>query len=531
VLIGERLAATAARWGSREAVIQDTERLTWSQLDELADRVASGLAELGVSPGDFVAIQLPNSIAYLAAWHGILRIGATAVPLNPRYQPDELAYLLADCAAVATIAYAPLAPVLAALRARLPQLRHVLLADLSPLRGDAPPPPAAATIPFEPWVATRTATVRPWLGQGPVADDAPATCHYTSGTTGRPKGALLSHRGLLWDIDQCLRVFTATEEDRFLCVLPMFHSYAQMACVVATLATGAALVVVPQFRPDAILDVIARERISIFPGVPAYYGAMLAAARPDAPPDLRSLRLAVTGGAAMPLPVIEALERRHGVAVLEGNGPTEAGPVAYVNPEHGPRKAGSVGPPIPGVQVRIVDKDDQDVPVGEVGEVLIQAPSVMLGYLGRPEETARAMLGGWLHTGDLGRVDADGYVFLVDRKTDLIIVGGLNVYPREVEDALLRHPAVAETAVVGVPEAARGERVVAFAVPREGHAPTPHELIRHCRQLLAPYKCPRHVIICPALEKNAAGKVSKLALKVQAQQELAARPDAEADEG
>lgn len=534
MLIGERLATTAARYPSHEAAASGSERISWAVLDEWAHRGAAGLAALGVRPGQRVAILLPNSLAYLVAWHSILRLGATAVPLNPRYQPDELRYLLADSEAVAAIAFAPLLPAIAALRPALPSLRHVLGTSLGPLAPAAPETPSAAVappqghsvIPFEQWLRDAPAGPRPWIEHPPVDADTPATCLYTAGTTGRPKGALLTHGGLLWNIDHLLQVFTAGPEDRFLCVLPMFHSYAQMACVVATMAVGAALVLLPQFRPDAVMDAIRRERITIFPAVPAYYGAMLAAAPRDTPVDLRPLRLAITGGAAMPLPVLETLERRCGVLVLEGNGPTEAGPVAYVNPERGPRKPGSVGPPIPGASVRIVDDLGRDLPEGDVGEVLVQAPSVMLGYLNRPAETSEALRDGWLHTGDLGRVDGDGYVFLVDRKTDLIIVGGLNVYPREVEDVLLRHPAVAEAAVVGIPDERRGERVVAFVTPRRDLSIRPADVLKHCRTLLAPYKCPRLVLVVPELEKNAAGKVQKLRLRVLAQQHVAARsPD------
>lgn len=525
MLIAERLSATAGRFPAREAVVHGDQRLSWSALDGLASRIAGGLSDIGVQPRDFVAIQLPNSPAYLAALYGILRLGATAVPLNPRYQPDEFAHILADCGAVATIAYAPLAPALTALQTKLPQLRHILLADLSPLTdGGASATgaaPAGGTVPFESWLRGLTPRARDADTPPPVGDDAPATCLYTAGTTGRPKGALLTHRGLLWNIDHLLQVFSADERDRFLCVLPMFHSYAQMACVISTLTLGATLVSQAQFRPATVLETIVRERITIFPGVPAYYGAMLAAARPDEPADLGVLRLAVTGGAAMPPAVVEALQRRYGVTVLEGNGPTEAGPVAYCNPEHGVRKPGSVGQPIPGVAVRVVDDQDGDVPMGAVGEVLVRGPNVMAGYLGQPEATAQALRGGWLHTGDLGRLDADGYLFLVDRKTDLIIVGGLNVYPREVEETLLGHPSVAEAAVVGVPDPLRGEQVVAFVVLVPGQAASPHDLIRYCREHLATYKCPRHLLLRDALEKNAAGKVGKLELRVLAQQDLA----------
>ncbi len=519
MLIGERLRETAARHGEREAAVAGPERVSWAALDALADRAAALFAASGVGAGDRVAIQLPNVPSYLVAWYGILRLGAVAVPLNPRYRPHELEHLLADSAVVAAVAHASLAPILDGLRPRLPALRHVFLS-----RAGAPGQADGGSA-FEDLVAAAAVGDGPWRGSPPVAGNAPATCLYTAGTTGRPKGALLSHEGLLWNIDRLLEVFTAGPEDRFLCALPIFHSYAQMACLISTLTLGATLVLLPQFRPELVLETIRRERITIFPGVPAFYGAMLAAVRAGAPADFSSLRLAVTGGAAMPLPVIAALESA-GVMVLEGNGPTEAGPVAYVNPERGPRKAGSVGPPIPGASVRVVDNAGSDVQPGDVGEVLIRAPSVMLGYLNQPEATAETLKDGWLHTGDLGRLDGDGYVYLVDRKTDLIIVGGLNVYPREVEEALLTHPGVAEAAVVGVPEATRGERVVAFVVCRPDAGVAPRALLRHCRRLLAPYKCPRSVLVVPELAKNAAGKVEKLALKVAAEERMAQGRDA-----
>ena len=511
MLIAERLTETAQLFPDREAVVCDTARLSWRDLDERAARMAGRLRRLGIHAGDFVVLQLPNSVAYLVAFFGALRIGAVVVPANPRYPLPELLHILRDCQAVAIILPTAGAEQLETVRKDLPKLIHILAIDDADTAADT----TATQTPFVPSLP-------------PVLATAPATCLYTAGTTGRPKGALLSHAGLLWDLDQARQRFTIHESDRCLCVLPLFHSYAQMACVLACVSSGAALVILPQFRPETAIRMVAAERISYFPAVPAHFAALLSAIRPDTPIDFTSLRVAVTGGSAMPPPVLHALQDRYGVSVLEGNGPTEAGPLAYLNPERGIRKPGSVGLPVAGVQVRIADAKDEELPRGTAGEVLVRGPNVMLGYLNQPDQTQATLRNGWLHTGDLGLQDEDGYVFLVDRLVDLILVGGLNVYPREVERALLLHPAVADTSVVGVPDTTRGDRVVAFVVLRPGATATEQAIIHHCRSQLAPYKCPRTVLFHTELPRNAAGKVNKAELRVLAQEHhLSEEPSAE----
>ena len=521
MLIAERLTETARLFPDREAVVCEAERLSWRELDERAARMAGGLRGLGVQAGDFVVLQLPNGIAYLVAFYGALRIGATVVPANPRYPLPELLHILQDCQAAAIVLPASGAQQLQTIRGNVPTLRHVLAVDGPAVAGNS--------IPLDAWLATQTPFVP---SAPPVLAATPATCLYTAGTTGRPKGALLSHAGLLWDFDQARQRFAINEHDRCLCVLPLFHSYAQMACLLASVSSGAALVILPQFRPEAAIRAVATERISVFPAVPAHFGALLSAIRPDTPVDFRSLRVAVTGGAAMPPPVLHALQERYGISVLEGNGPTEAGPLAYLNPEQGVRKPGSVGLPVPGVQVRIADAQDAELPRGTPGEVLVRGPNVMVGYLNQPEQTRTALRNGWLHTGDLGLQDEDGYVFLIDRLVDLILVGGLNVYPQEVERALLLHPAVADAAVVGAPDTTRGDRVVAFVVFRPGAAAAEQDVIRYCRTQLAPYKCPRTVLVREELPRNAAGKINKAELRVLAQEhQLSGDPRADGADG
>jgi long-chain acyl-CoA synthetase len=348
---------------------------------------------------------------------------------------------------------------------------------------------------------------------------AVAACLYTSGTTGRPKGAMLTHGNLLANLDSLNRILRATEADIFLTVLPMFHAFAATVMFLGPVMLGATIVVEPRFAPDLVLKAVADHRVTLFSGVPTMYAKLAAIPRPSL--DLSSWRMCISGGAALPPPVLEAFEAKYGVPIYEGYGPTECSPVLTVNPPGGIRRIGSVGPAIPDVELGIVDDEDRPLPVGAVGEIVARGPNVMLGYLNRPAETAQALRNGWYHTGDLGRMDEDGYVTIVDRKTDLIIVGGLNVYPREIELVLAQHPAVAEAAVIGAPDPLRGEVPQAMLVLRDGAEATPQGLLAWCRQRLAPYKVPRGLTIVPALPKTVTGKILKSQLRAAARSDAA----------
>lgn len=481
--VAELLARSAARFPEREAVVAGERRVSYRELASMTDRLAAGLRMRGAHPGERVALLLPNCPEFVAAYFAVARIGAIVVPLNPLYKPDELQYILGDSGAAGVLTVPPLAPLVAAAGGRAWPL-----ADLLATPPDPQPP----------------VDVRP--------EDVCA-CLYTSGTTGRPKGALLTHGNLTFDAEACLTVLEVDERDRFLTVIPLFHSFGAMACMLVPVRLGAAAVHLERFRPEAVLDAIRREHITIWPGVPGFYATILATVRHPEAHDLSSLRLAVTGGAPMPAELMRRFEAAFGCIVLEGNGPTETSPVSYVNPAHGERKPGSVGLPLPGVEVRVVSETDQAVPAGTIGEICVRGPNVMRGYWRRPEETATALRGGWFHTGDLGYRDADGYVFIVDRKQDLILVGGLNVYPSEIEGVLSRHPAVAEAAVVGRPHPLRGEQVVAIVVLRAGAGATSSELSSWCRDRLAAYKCPRRIEFLSELPRSASGKVAKGALR------------------
>jgi long-chain acyl-CoA synthetase len=353
---------------------------------------------------------------------------------------------------------------------------------------------------------------------GDLQSSDPAVCIYTSGTTGRPKGALLSHHNLTVNCQQVSRALHFDASDNFLCVLPLFHSFAGTVCQNTALYAGARSTLLEQFHPARVLEAIEKHRATIFAGVPAMFGALLQFPT-DRPYDFSSVRLCVSGGAPMPVAIMQAFERKFDTIIIEGDGPTECSPVTCVNPIEGVRKPGSVGLPIPGVEMQIFDDNDNPLPVGEVGEIVVRGENVMLGYLNQPEATAEAMRSGWYHTGDLGRVDEDGYFYIVDRKKDMLIVGGLNVYPREVEEVLYTHPAIADAAVIGAPDPLRGEEVVAVVVLKPDAKAGDRELIAYCRERLANFKVPRRVVFRDALPRGGTGKVLKRLLRKELEME------------
>ncbi|HTX54146.1 MAG TPA: long-chain fatty acid--CoA ligase [Candidatus Baltobacteraceae bacterium] len=487
-----------AQAGDRTALICRDRRLTYAELADAAARTAALLIRAGVRASDRVVLIAPNLPEFGIGYLGILAAGATVVPLNPLLKADELTYVLEDSSARAVVCL------------------DLSLPMLSAVRQDRPVPLVVLNAPFAGTVAGDASLVFPPPDPMQVADvegaaEDVAVCLYTSGTTGRPKGALLTHGNLLANLQSFRQVLDVSRIDVFLAVLPLFHAYGGTVLFLMPLSLGASIVLEPRFSPDGVLQAIAQHRCTFFAGVPSMFGLM--AAQPRPPFDFSAWRFCVSGGAPLPVSILEAFEARLGIPIYEGYGPTECAPVLTVNPPDGVRKVGSVGPPIPHVELRIVDDHDQPLPAGAVGEIVARGPNVMLGYLNRPAETAEALRGGWYHTGDLGRVDADGYCTIVERKKDLILVGALNVYPSEVELVLSSHPAVREAAIIGVPNTARGEVPKAFIILREGAEATPAELVRWCRGRLANYKVPRSVVIVPDLPRTATGKVHKPTLR------------------
>jgi long-chain acyl-CoA synthetase len=493
------LAHTARVAPERPAVTLGDQTLTYAQFDVVVSALATSLVAEGVKPGDRVALWMPNVPQFPVGYFAILRAGGVVVPVSTLLGLDEVAYILGNSGAVALIAAHVFADIVAELPQKAPGLRRVII------WGPASVPGALSL------EALCTRKPDPTVLQ-PSEGDALAVAIYTSGTTGRPKGAMLSHRNLLSNAAACVGVIDVTADDRFLTVLPLFHSFGATVCMVLPVLLGAHIVLLPRFNPGEVLQSLSRYRITVFAGVPSMYGVLLNV-KDTAGLDFSALRLCVTGGAPCPPMYIPAFQERFGALLIEGYGPTEASPVVSVNPVHGRQKVGSTGLPIPGVEVRIADEDRRWLPTGEVGEVCVRGPNVMLGYWQAPEATAETIVDGWLFTGDMGRLDDDGYLYIVDRKKDMIIVSGFNVYPREVEDVIHQLPAVADCAVVGEPSERRGEDVKAFVVLKEGCSLNEEELLSHCRAHLGSYKVPRTVVFAHDLPRSGTGKILKRALR------------------
>jgi long-chain acyl-CoA synthetase len=495
-----RFRESARAHPERAAVFADAPIWTFSALDIATDGVAASLAERGVASGERVALYCPNGADFVVAYLGCLKAGAVVVPVNLLLNPREIAFMLRDSGARALFFHKTLADGAAAALAEAPDV--VLRVGIG-FEDDAPlldchlhdlvqpkPAPAVACTPN---------------------DDA--VILYTSGTTGRPKGAVLTHGNLTSNalaVADTLGVKPSI--DRVLVVLPMFHAFAATVGVLMPLLAGAAIVPVARFEPQAITRAIAMHHATIFLGVPSLYAVLLRLG-PEQLDGWKSIRLAISGGAAMPVALMESFEARFGIPILEGDGPTECGPVTAVNPPEGPRKPGSIGPPISGVQMRIADAEGNTLPDGDYGEVCVRSPAVMRGYWNLSDETAQAFFGEWFRTGDVGWRDADGYFYLVDRIKDLIISNGINVYPRIIEEVLVRHPGVAEAAVVGEPHRTHGEIPVAHVAAKPEQSLDAADLKAWCREYLGSHEIPRRIELVAALPKNAAGKILKRELR------------------
>jgi long-chain acyl-CoA synthetase len=488
----------------RAAITCGPQQLTYAELDAQATQVAAGLHAMGIRAGDHVALSCPNIPWFPIAYFGILKAGGAVVPLNVLLKPREIAYHLKDSEAKAVLAFEGTAelPIGAMCRDAAAQAGtpHVIV-----FPGDA------------------AAMMRPPSGFHPPRREPhdTAVILYTSGTTGHPKGAELTHGNMVSNAvtshDMFKPAFEAgIAQDVTLITLPLFHSTAQTAQMNAALYGGFRLVLLPRFDPAAVLETFARERIGLWIGVPTMYWALLdhvRASGADVTGAAASLRLCASGGAPMPVELLRAFEETFNVRILEGYGLSETAPVVAFNQLQRPSKPGTVGLPIFGVEVRCVDEHDTPLPPGERGEVIVRGPNVMKGYFGRPEATAEAMRGGWFRTGDIGQFDADGYLSIVDRKKDMILRGGFNVYPREIEEVLMTHPAVALVAVIGVPDPRLGEEIKAVIVRRPGAAVTEEDVIAWAREQMAAFKYPRIIEFRDALPMSATGKILKRELR------------------
>jgi long-chain acyl-CoA synthetase len=479
---------------------------TYAQLDRDSNRLASALRARGVTAGDRLALYCVNSPAFVVAYFAILKAGATVVPVNLLLHPEEMRFVVDDAGARMLLYHPAMDKAVAAVAGTFAAVPELVALGPSSVPGATPLDGVLAAGSDDPILIPPTCST----------DDVAAII-YTGGTTGTPKGVMLTHDNLLFNVAS-VRIALGMDrhpEDIFITVLPMFHAFGATTGFLAPIASGATVVAIPQFNPDGTCRAIQEERATVFLGVPTMY-AMMANLPAESSFDLTSLRCCVSGGAAMPPAVMERFEQRYGVPIYEGDGPTECSPVTSVNPIGGRRKPLTIGVPIPGVEMKVMDDAGQEVPVNTLGEVCVRGRSVMKGYWRQPEETRQVFHpDGWLRTGDIGKVDEDGYFYLVDRRKDMIIVHGINVYPRQVEDVLYRHPAVAEAAVVGVPDDLHGEMPKAFVALKPGVDVSPHELIRYCREHLGRFEVPRRVEIMSQLPKSGAGKILKRTLRDQ----------------
>lgn len=521
------LDRAAERYPRRQAVVFQNTRITYAALLEQAERFAGALRRAGVSPGERVAIMLPNLPQTVVAFWGVLKAGAMAVMVNPLYMETELLTDLNDAGAETLVVLDALWPRIAPLRSRLPVRRFVVtsvdealsfplnwlyrlkrsrLGGSATSHGDGIPR----------WKDFLRSAPR--LSQSiphPIA--TPALLQYTGGTTGTPKGVMLTHADLGTNVRQILAIIgeTAATRHSFIALLPFFHVYGLATGIVIPAALAATVLPLPRYVPRDVLRLIDKHRPSVFPGAPAVYASLLQQ-KSLADHDLSCIRLCISGSAPLPPDTFRRFQELTGAAILEGYGLTEASPITHINPRDPHRqKMGSIGLPLPGTDARIVDADKGGAPLppGSEGELIVRGPQVMLGYWRKPDDTAATLRDGWLYTGDIAVMDEDGYFFIRDRKKDLVLVGGYNVYPREVEETLREHPDVREAVCIGVREPLRGETLKVYVVPRPGSTLRRADVIAWCRGKLASYKVPRLVEFRDDLPRSGVGKVLRRALR------------------
>jgi long-chain acyl-CoA synthetase len=476
----------------RVAVKLDEIELTYRLLDGASTHIVGLLHEKGFSAGDRVGIMLPNVPYFPVCYFGVLRAGGVVVPMNVLLKRREVAFYLRDSGARLLFAW------------------HDFAEDAQEGADDA----GAECVLVEPGPFERiVGEAQPRTEVLERADDDTAVILYTSGTTGTPKGAELTHANLLGNCETARSLFDLQSERVTLGALPLFHSFGQTCAMNATIKGGGTLTLQPRFDPAKALEIIERDGVNVFEGVPTMYNAILHAPERNQF-DTSSLEMCASGGSAMPVELLKGFEEAFGCKVLEGYGLSETSPVASFNHPDRERKAGSIGTPIRGVEMKVVDEDDNELPAGEVGEIVVRGPNVMKGYWNRADATEEVLRGGWLHTGDMARVDEDGYFFIVDRKKDMIIRGGYNVYPREVEEVLYEHPAVREAAVLGVPHDELGEEIGAAVALKDRAEASAQELREHVKSQVAAYKYPRVIWFVEELPKGPTGKILKREIEI-----------------
>ncbi|MHB8919110.1 MAG: long-chain-fatty-acid--CoA ligase [Desulfocucumaceae bacterium] len=502
------LEEAAAKLPARTAIAFAGMELNYQTVYGMMLKTATFLSDLGVKKGDRVALMTPNCPQYIVAFYAIQKIGAVVVQVNPMYVEREIEHILNDSGARVFIAYDQFYPRIKSVRNVTP-LEKVILFSLGPALDVA----GEEVLKFETLMAS--AAAQPPKVDIDVKNDL-AVFQYTGGTTGVSKGAMLTHRNIVANALQVTEWFKGCKygEETVMCVLPFFHSYGMTCCINFGIASAATLVVIPRFELEPVMQAIDKYQPTLFPGVPTMYIGVVN--YPDiAKINVKSIKYCISGSAPLPVEVAQKFEELTGGYLVEGFGLSETSPVTHCNPMIGVRKPGSIGLPLPDTLCKIVDLEtgEKILPPGEIGELCITGPQAMKGYWNMPEETAKTLKDGWVYTGDIAKMDDDGYYYIVDRKKDMIIAGGFNIYPRDVEEVLFEHPKVMEAVVAGVPDPYRGETVKAFIVLKEGMEATAEEIVGYCKTKLAAYKVPKSVEFRSELPKTAVGKVLRRFLR------------------
>lgn len=508
ITIPQMLENTVRSYADHTVITFYQHKISYRQLNERAFHFASALNNHGLQKGDRVGIMLPNCPQFVIAYYGILKAGGIVTQINPMLVERELAYILKDSGAETIVIYDALYPVLNAIR-KDTAIKNVIVVSLQPSEQSFKP-----DLTFEDFLKKSTGKLNDVVIN---PEEDVAVLQYTGGTTGRSKGAMLTHRNLVANVVQSHEYFkheVTPGKEKGLAVIPLFHVFGMTSCMNLGIYNAGNMILLPRFELEEVLDTIKREQPTIFPGVPTIYVALTS--HPQAEKyGLDSIKICNSGSAPMPVEIMRTFEQKTGAKILEGYGLSEASPTTHCNPPFAERKPGSIGIGLPSTDYKIVDLETgtREVPVGELGELIVRGPQVMKGYWNMPEETAHTLRDGWLYTGDIARMDKDGYVYIMDRKKDMIIAGGYNVYPREVEEVLYEHPAVQEAVVVGVPDQYRGETVKAVLVLKEGKQASAEEIIAYCRENMAPYKVPKIVEFREELPKTSVGKILRRAIR------------------
>jgi long-chain acyl-CoA synthetase len=513
-------AASVQRQPDKIALYWGESEFSYATLFAQSGAVAAALTgKFGVKPGDRIGLWLKNRPEFVPAVFGILGAGTVLVPINNFFKPDEVNYILSDAGIDVVITDEELAVQAPALLAARPQLKIFKVEDFqgeSRIQNPEFRPSSCGETadesaredarPTSPEIVNRKSQI----ANCERSEQDLAVIIYTSGTTGRPKGAMLSHGNLLHNIESCRIILETVQADRMAVLLPLFHSYMLTVGLFLPLMVGGTMVLVKSLsQPRQILQEMVMRQATILPAIPPFYRTLA-----GLPASIKlPFRICISGSAPLPVQVLQDFEAKFGIPLLEGYGLSEASPVVSKNPVHGLRKPGSIGRPIPNVEMSVQDDAGKMLGVGEMGEICVRGGNVMLGYWNNPEETARAIRNGWLLTGDIGHYDADGYYYITDRKKDMLLVNGINVYPREIEEIICQYPGVKETAVIGVPDTRKGEQAVAFVVAAEGQTLDEKAILQHLRNKLADYKVPKKVVFMANLPRNATGKILKTVLR------------------